>query len=115
MLRLKNDKHKLLEVDYEKTNKYAIKFEKLSEGKKISLMNDNMFKTMFVNSNEDVIEIFYIQNDKRDVITDKLIFINISIPNLREKWYNKGINELSELERYILSLIETDIDIARAI
>lgn len=78
-------------------------------------MNDNMFKTMFVNSNEDVIEIFYIQNDKRDVITDKLIFINISIPNLREKWYNKDINELSELERYILSLIETDIDIARAI
>lgn len=74
----------------------------------------NLNNFAFKNS-EDVIEIFYIQNDKRDVIIDKLIFINISIPNLREKWYNKDINELSELERYILSLIETDIDTARSI
>lgn len=74
----------------------------------------NLNNFAFKNS-EDVIGIFYIQNDKRDVITDKLIFINISIPNLREKWYNNDINELSELERYILSLIETDIDTARAI
>lgn len=221
MLKIKNDKHKQLEIDYEKTNKYSVKFEKLSDGKKISLMNDNMFKTMFVNSknvkygaklisyfvessyeellssirilnNEvdkdniysknqrcdyvaqindaivnievncnstidallksltygyrwftkdikvgsgytftqtiqinlnnfsfkgigEVIEIFYLQNDKQDVITDKLIFINVSIPNLREKWYNKGINELDELERYVLSLIETDVLKAREI
>ena len=39
MLKLINDKHKRIEIDYEKTSKYAIKFEKLSKGKKISLMN----------------------------------------------------------------------------
>lgn len=218
MLRIKNDNHKELEIDCENTSKYSIKFEKLSEGKKISLMNDNMFKTMFVNSNnikygaklisyfvecsfeellknirllnnevdkdnvysksqrcdyvaqidesivnievncnatmesllksltygyrwftkdikvgsgytftqtiqinlnnfsfkesKDVIEIFYLQNDKGDILTDKLIFIMVSIPKLREKWYNESIEKLSEVERYILSLIETDIDSA---
>lgn len=218
MLRIKNDNHKELEIDSENTSKYAVKFEKLSEGKKISLMNDNMFKTMFVNSNNikygaklisyfvecgfeellknirllnnevdkdnvysksqrcdyvahidesivnievncnatmesllksltygyrwftkdirvgsgytftqtiqinlnnfsfkdsnDVIETFYLQNDKGDILTDKLIFIMVSIPKLREKWYNETGEKLSEVERYILSLIETDIDSA---
>ena len=218
MLKLINDKHERIEIDYEKTSKYAIKFEKLSKGKKISLMNDNMFKTMFVNSkrvkygaklisyfvessfeellenirllnnevdkenvyskgqrcdyvaqindsivnievncnstieallksltygykwftkdikvgseyiftqtiqinlnnfafkeSEEIIEVFYLQNDKGDLLTDKLTFINVSIPNLREKWYNKPIEKMSEVERYILSLIETDVDSA---
>ncbi len=36
----------------------------------------------------------------------------VSIPKLREKWYNETGEKLSEVERYILSLIETDIDSA---
>jgi len=32
------------------------------------------------------------------------------VPNLRKKWYTKGIKSLSEEEKYILALVEMDLD-----
>ncbi len=41
--------------------------------------------------------------------------MQISIPNLRKKWYTEGIKSLNEGERFILSLVETNIDEAKNI
>ncbi len=59
--------------------------------------------------NDKIIDIYMIKNDAGIVLNDKLIFIQIYIPNLRRKWYTSGIQRLSEEERYALGLIEPDI------
>ena len=43
-------------------------------------------------------------------LSNKLIFVQIYVPNLRKKWYTKGIKSLSEEEKYILVLVEMDIE-----
>ena len=47
------------------------------------------------------------------IINDKIIFISIYVPNLRKKMYNQGIENLSEEERYLLGLIEPDINLSK--
>ena len=37
-------------------------------------------------------------------------FLEIYIPNLLEKWYTRGIGSLSEAERFILVLVESNLD-----
>ncbi len=44
------------------------------------------------------------------VLSDKLVFIQIYVPNLRKKWYNEGEKSLSEREKYILALVDMDLD-----
>jgi len=56
---------------------------------------------------DEVFNIHCDQDSYGEVYNDKIIFIEIYIPNLRKKWYNK--EELSEVERYLLALVETDI------
>ena len=43
------------------------------------------------------------------MLNNKLIFIQIYIPNLRKKWYTLGIEKLDARERYILALVEENI------
>ena len=38
------------------------------------------------------------------------MFIQIYVPNLRRKWYNEGEKSLSEREKYILALVDMDLD-----
>ena len=64
---------------------------------------------------EKIIDIYKVQNDEGKVLIDKKTYINIYLPNLREKCYYEGIEELSELERYLMVLIETDIAYAKKI
>ncbi len=73
-------------------------------------MNNFAFK-----DNDSIVDIYYIQNDENRLLTNNLIFVQISIPSLREKWYTQGIKSLSENERFILSLVETNIDEAKNI
>ncbi len=73
-------------------------------------MNNFAFK-----DNDSIVDIYYIQNDKNRLLTNNLIFVQISIPSLREKWYTQGIKSLSENERFILSLVETNINEAKNI
>ena len=75
-------------------------------------ININNFKFEGI---DDVISEFYLRDEKGNILTDKLRYINISIPNLMEKWYNEGIEKLTEAERYILSLVEPDIEKAKEI
>ena len=49
------------------------------------------------------------QNKEGIRLNNKLIFIQIYIPNLRKKWYTKGIKSLSEREKFILALVEENI------
>ncbi len=48
---------------------------------------------------DEVINIHCDQDSTGEIYNDKLVFIEIYIPNLKKKWYNK--EELSEVERYL--------------
>ena len=50
------------------------------------------------------------KNDDDLTLSDKIIFVQIYVPNLRKKWYNEGIESLNEAEKYILALVEMDIE-----
>jgi len=71
------------------------------------------------NGNDKIIDIYTVQNDEGLVLNNKLIFIQIYVPNLRRKWYNLGIEGLLEEERYILAMVEpsisTSIDLGKGI
>ena len=59
--------------------------------------------------NDKIIDIYTFKNDQNIVLNDKLIIVQIYIPNLRKKWYNEGIEGLTEVEKYLLTLVEKDI------
>ena len=60
--------------------------------------------------NDKIIDIYTVTNDDNIGLSNKLIFVQIYVPNLRKKWYTKGIKSLSEEEKYILALVEMDLD-----
>lgn len=61
------------------------------------------------NGNDKIIDIYSVQNEDGIILNNKLIFIQIYVPNLRRKWYNLGSSGLLEEERYILAMIEPRI------
>ena len=61
-------------------------------------------------SNNKIIDIYTESNEDNLVLSDKLVFIQIYVPNLRKKWYNGGEKSLSEREKYILALVDMDLD-----
>ena len=63
--------------------------------------------------NEEIIDKYTLQNEQGIRLTNKIIIINIYVPKLREKRYNKGIEGLKEEERYLLALIEEDEELAK--
>ena len=60
--------------------------------------------------NDKIIDIYGVKNDSDLTLSDKIIFVQIYVPNLRKKWYNEGIESLNEAEKYILALVEMDIE-----
>ena len=40
----------------------------------------------------------------------KTIFIQTYVPSLRKKWYAEGEKSLSEREKYILALVDMDLE-----
>ena len=60
--------------------------------------------------NDKIIDIYGVKNDSDLTLSDKIIFVQIYVPNLRKKWYNEGIESLSDAEKYILALVEMDIE-----
>lgn len=63
--------------------------------------------------NDKIIDTYYIQNDEGILLNDKLTFIQIYVPNLIKKWYTSGIESLTEVERFILTLVEQELDKAK--
>ena len=60
-------------------------------------------------SNNKILDIYTESNEDNLVLSDKLVFIQIYVPNLRKKWYNEGEKSLSEREKYILALVDMDL------
>ena len=46
--------------------------------------------------NDKIIDIYGVKNDSDLTLSDKIIFVQIYVPNLRKKWYNEGIESLNE-------------------
>ena len=63
--------------------------------------------------NDKIVDIYSVQNKEGLVLNNKLIFIQIYIPNLRRKWYTLGIENLDESERYLLALVEPSIEFSK--
>ncbi len=59
---------------------------------------------------EKVFDLYTLQNEEQTLLTDKLIIIQIYVPNLRKKWYTKGKESLLEVEKYLLALVERKIE-----
>lgn len=73
----------------------------------------NMNNFNFEN-NDRIVDVYTFKND--DILLDnQLILILIFIPNLRKKYETEGIESLSEAERFLLVLIEEDIEKAKKI
>ena len=60
--------------------------------------------------NDKIVDIYTVTNDDNIGLSNKLIFVQIYVPNLRKKWYTKGMKSLREEEKYILALVEMDLD-----
>lgn len=59
--------------------------------------------------NDKIVDIYTVQNNEGIRLNNKLIFVQIYVPNLRKKWYNCGIGSLKEEEKYLLALVEKDL------
>ena len=49
--------------------------------------------------NDKIVDIYTVTNEANIRLSNKLIFIQIFVPNRRKKWYTKGIESLSEKEK----------------
>ncbi len=68
------------------------------------------FNNFAYKESKKIIDVFYIRNKEGIVLTKKIVIINVVLPNLLEKCYTKGIESLTELEKYTYSLVERDIE-----
>ena len=103
-----------LERNIEYAHRLYAKKVKRRKGKKeeevlyTQVIQLNLNNFSFV-GNDKIVDIYCVQNDEKLKLTDKLIFIQIYIPNLMRKWYTVGIQGLEESERYLLGLVLPDI------
>ena len=94
---------------YSKKVKRKIKGNKDQEVVYTQVIQLNLNNFSFI-GNDKIVDIYCIQNDEQLKLTDKLVFIQIYIPNLMRKWYTVGVQGLEEYERYILSLVLPNVE-----
>lgn len=58
---------------------------------------------------DEVYTVSYLQDENGIVLTDRLIVVNIFIPNLLEKCYTLRVESLNELEKFIYAIVEDDV------
>ena len=54
-------------------------------------------------------DLYCFQNKEGMLLSEKIMILQIYVPNLRKKWYTKGVKSLTEEERFLLTLIEPSI------
>lgn len=91
---------------------YSREVKKGSDYLYTQVIQFNLNNFAFKNNDKNV-DYYYVQNDEKILLHDKLIFIQIYIPNLRKKWYTSGVENLSERERFLLTLVEPEIEISK--
>ena len=110
-----NPSHEILERNMEYAFRLYRKLSRLGsnhEYRQVIQVNLNNF--CYKNNNKSV-DVFTLNNKDGTTLSNKIIIINIYLPNIRKKCYTNGIESLNEFERYILVLSETNIRIAQEI
>ena len=95
--------------------RHRLQSQKVKRGSKyqyISLLQINLNNFSFEGKDE-VKYIYFLMDKDGDVESDREIVIHIYVPNLYKKWYTSGIESLTEDERFLLTLIEPDIEKAK--
>lgn len=95
---------------YERNISYAMGIYKSKEirGSKYSfnkILQINLNNFTFENNDREVEE-YALRNENGEYLTEKIKIINIYLPNIRKKYYNK--EELNELDKVMLVLNEED-------
>ena len=49
---------------------------------------------------------YLLMDNEQNILTNKIVIIDIYLPNIKKKMYNKGIKMLSEMERFLLIGLE---------
>lgn len=102
-----NEDEKYLERNIEYADRlYSEKVKKgdKEEYKYNQIIQINLNNFSFL-GNDKIIDIYSIQNEEGIRLSNKKIFIQIYIPNLRKKWYDEGVSKLTNAEKYILALV----------
>ena len=81
---------------------YASKVKNDADYNYVSVIQFNI-NNFSIKGDDKIIDVFTIQNNEGISLTDKLMFVQIYIPNLRKKWYTSSIENLSEDERFLLT------------
>lgn len=108
-----NSSIKTLERNMEYAHRLYARLNKRNKNKKEHLytqviqfnINNFSFKGL-----DKIVDIYINQNDEKISMSNKIIFVQIYIPNLRRKWYNESVDKLTESEKYILGLVEPSIE-----
>lgn len=104
-----NENSEILERNMEYAHRlYASGVKRGGKYKYRQVIQFNLNNFSYV-GNDKTIDIYSVQNDEGITLNNKLIFIQIYVPNLRRKWYNLGSEGLLEEERYILAMIEPSV------
>ena len=106
-----NDDLNIMERNMEYAHReYAKKVDRYNHGKycykQIIQININNFS---FKGKDEIYDVYVLRNEENVVMSDKIIFIQIYIPNLVKKCYDKGVEGLKEEERFLLVLTESDI------
>ena len=87
-----------------------VKVNKEKESYKYTKVLQINFNNFYREGLEEKAVRVYTMNDGSVKLTDKIIIVEISLPLLQEKCYNKGVEKLTEMERVILTTYETNIE-----
>jgi len=105
-----NDDLEVMERNMEYAHRlYARKIKRGSSYEYTSVIQFNLNNFSFV-GNDKIVDYYFVQNDDGILLSNKLVFVQIYIPNLRKKWYTLGIESLTEEEKYLLTLVEQEVD-----
>lgn len=110
-----NSKVEIMERNMEYAHRlYAEKVKSGGNSKYTQVIQINLNNFSF-EGNDKIVDKYYIQNDEGIKLNNKLIFVQIYVPNLRKKCYNEGKDNLREEEKYALMLVEPDVELSKSL
>lgn len=110
-----NSSVKTLERNMEYAHRlYSRKVKRKGEYRYQQVIQFNLNNFSFI-GNDNIVEIYYSCNEEGLRLDNKIIFIQIYVPNLVKKCYTKGVNELQEMERFILTLVEKNVEYCKQV
>ena len=96
-----------IEYAFRLFSKYVTEGKNENQYTQVIQLNINNFSFQ---GNKNIVDVNAIQNKDGLLLTEKLIFIQIYVPNLLRKWYNLGKEKLEESEKFLLALVLKDIN-----